>query len=142
MTIASLVAQTVKHLLQCGRLGFDPWVRKILWRRKWQPTPVPLPGISHGRRSLVSYCPWGREELDTTERLHLSLISLEPRRSPQKAAIIWKDQRRATLQTGNEVACNHPRQLRLRVGSAGRVWRDASVCWVAEHCCRFLRFII
>ena len=41
--------------LQCGRPGFDPWVRKILWRRKWQPTPVPLPGKSHGRRSLVCY---------------------------------------------------------------------------------------
>ena len=38
--------------LQCGRPGFDPWVGKIPWRRKWQPTPVLLPGESHGRRSL------------------------------------------------------------------------------------------
>ena len=36
-------------------LGFDPWVRKILWRRKWQPTPVFLPGKSHGQRSLADY---------------------------------------------------------------------------------------
>ena len=43
---------------QCRRLGFDPWVGKILWR-KWQPTPVLLPGKSHGQRSLVSYSPWG-----------------------------------------------------------------------------------
>ena len=42
-------------------------------RRKWQPTPVFLPGESHGRRSLVGYNPWGRKELDTTERLHLHL---------------------------------------------------------------------
>ena len=49
-----------------------PWVRKILWRRKWQPTPVFLPGKSHGRRSLVSYCPWGRKESDTTEQLHFT----------------------------------------------------------------------
>ena len=49
----SLVAQTVKHRLQCERPGFDPWVGKIPWKRKWQPTPVLLPGKSHGRRSLV-----------------------------------------------------------------------------------------
>ena len=41
-----------------------------LWRRKWQPTPVLLPRESHGGRSLVDYSPWGREESDTTERLH------------------------------------------------------------------------
>ena len=52
--------------LQCRRPGFDAWVGKILWRRKWQPTPVLLPGKSHGRRSLVSYSPWGRKESDTT----------------------------------------------------------------------------
>ena len=39
--------------LQCGRPGFNPWVRKIPWRKKWQPTPVLLPRKSHGRRSLV-----------------------------------------------------------------------------------------
>ena len=50
------------------RHGFDPWVRKILWRRAWQPTPVLLPGESHGQRSLVApHSPWRLEELDTTE---------------------------------------------------------------------------
>jgi len=39
-------------------------------RRRWHPTPVLLPGKSHGRRSLVGCSPWGREESDTTERLH------------------------------------------------------------------------
>ena len=44
-------------------------------RRRWHPTPVLLPGKSHGRRSLVGCSPWGREESDTTERLpfHFSL---------------------------------------------------------------------
>ena len=42
----------------------------ILWRRQWHPTPVLLPGKSHGWRSLVGCRPWGREESDTTERLH------------------------------------------------------------------------
>ena len=40
------------------------------WRRQWHPTPVLLPGKSHGWRSLVGYSPWGREESNTTERLH------------------------------------------------------------------------
>src|SRR5574340_1189981 len=50
--------------------GFDSCVGKIPWRRAWQPTPVFLPGESHRERSLVGCSPWGREELDTTERLH------------------------------------------------------------------------
>ena len=41
----------------------------VSWRRKWQPTPVLLPGKSHGQRSLLSYSPWGRRESDATERL-------------------------------------------------------------------------
>ena len=39
------------------RCGFDPWTRKIPWRRAWQPTPVFMPGESHGQRSLVGYGP-------------------------------------------------------------------------------------
>ena len=44
-----------------SRPGFDPWVGKIPWRRAWQPSPVFLPGESHGQRSLVGYSPWGRK---------------------------------------------------------------------------------
>ena len=53
---------------QCRRhrryrwLGFDPWVEKTPWRRAWQPTPVSMPGESHGQRSLVGYSPWGLKE--------------------------------------------------------------------------------
>ena len=66
----------VKHLPEMQE--FDPWVGKIPWRRKWQPTPVFLPEKSHGWRSLVGYSPWGHKESDTTERLHLLslLVSL------------------------------------------------------------------
>ena len=42
---------------QCRRHGFDPWVRNIRWRRKWQTTSVFLPGKSHGQRSLAGYGP-------------------------------------------------------------------------------------
>ena len=54
---------------------FDPCVGKIPWSRKWQPTPIFLPGKLHGQRSLVRYSPWGHKESDTTERLqfHFSL---------------------------------------------------------------------
>jgi len=49
---------------------FDLWVRKIPWRKTWQPTPVFLPGQSHGQRSLVGYSPWGHKEFDTTKQLN------------------------------------------------------------------------
>ena len=51
---------------QCRRLGFNPWVRKTPWRRKWQPTPVFLPGKSHGQRSLAGYSAWCHKESDMT----------------------------------------------------------------------------
>ena len=47
--------------------GFNSWVRKIPWRRAWQPTPVFLPGESHEQRSLAGYSPWGCKESDMTE---------------------------------------------------------------------------
>jgi len=63
---------------QCRRhrtRGFNPWVGKIPWRRKWQPTPVILSGESHGQRSPVGYSPKGCcEELDMTETEHRTKI--------------------------------------------------------------------
>ena len=56
-----------ESICQCRRPKFDPWVGKIPWRKEWPPTPVLLPGKSHGQRSLVGYSPWGRKELDMTE---------------------------------------------------------------------------
>ena len=52
---------------QCRRCRFNPWTGKMPLRRKWQPTPVFLPGESHGGRSLVGYSPRGCKELDTTD---------------------------------------------------------------------------
>ena len=48
-------------------VGFDLWVKEIPWRRKWQTTPVFLPGESHRQRILVGYSPWGHKESDMTE---------------------------------------------------------------------------
>ena len=55
--------------------GFDPWVRKIPRRREWLPTPVFLPGKSHGQRWLTGHSPWGSKESDTSEQLTLHNIN-------------------------------------------------------------------
>ena len=72
-----------EHASQCRRLKrsrFDPWVGKMPWRRAWQPTPIFLPGESHGQRSLVGYSAWGHEQSDRTEVTahiaHISYITL------------------------------------------------------------------
>ena len=59
-----------------GDLGLIPGLGRFPWRRKWHPTPVFLPGESHGQRSLVGYSPRGRKESDTTEGLHFHFLSL------------------------------------------------------------------
>ena len=66
----------VNVCLQCGRPGFDPWIGKIPWRRKWQRTPVFLPGESHGQRSLVGYSPTRSQRVghDWVTPLSLSLF--------------------------------------------------------------------
>ena len=61
----------------------DPWVRKIPWRREWQPTAVFLPGESHGQRSLVGYSPWGRSQTRLSEfTFFRSLFTLPGAGSP------------------------------------------------------------
>ena len=61
---------------QYRRCGFNLWVMKILWRRKWKTTPVSLPGKSHGQRSLVGYSPQDHIESDTSQHLNNSNISI------------------------------------------------------------------
>ena len=68
------MAQTVKRLPTMPTMWetrVQSLGRKISWRRKWQPSPVFLPGKSHGQRSLVGYSPSGRKGSDATERLHV-----------------------------------------------------------------------
>ena len=57
---------------QRRKWGFNSWVGKIPWSRKWQPTPVFLLGKFHGQRSLVGYSPWGCKESELTEHTHTS----------------------------------------------------------------------
>ena len=66
-----LVLKDLPAVRRQKRHGFDPWIQKIPGRRKWQPTPVFLPGKPHGQRSLVGYSAWGPKELDMTEHTHM-----------------------------------------------------------------------
>ena len=94
---------------QCRRRkrhGFKPWVRKIPWRRKWQPTPVFLPGKSHGQRSLVGYSLWGHKELDMTEHAHTKTAQQTAAKRGGRLIVRW---------TQTKKALNHihfPRQSR------------------------------
>ena len=60
----------MQEMQEMQEMVFDPWVGKIPWSRKWQPTPVFLSEKSHGQRSLAGYSPWGGKESDMTERLN------------------------------------------------------------------------
>ena len=57
------------HCRRYSRHEFSPWIGKIPWRRKWQCTPVLLPGKSHEQKSLEGCSPWGHRESDTTEHI-------------------------------------------------------------------------
>ena len=111
---ASLVAQMVNVCLQCGRPGFDPWVGKIPWRRKWHPTPAFSPGKFHGLRSLVGYSPRDCKELDMTEQLHFK----------------WLEQSKAGEWVGNEAGEAARGQI-TESGSEGlgRVRQDKLRIW-------------
>ena len=103
---ASLVAQTVKRL--------------ISWRRKWQPTPVLLPGKFHRRRSLAGYSLWDRKESDTTEQL-------TPAQSRSKVHTCWewgsKQKEGCQVQPGLGVHPVYLIKARISSVSGGRV------CW-------------
>ena len=59
-------------------------------RRQWQPTPVLLPGKSHGWRSLVGCSPWGHEESGTTEQLHFHFHALEKEMATHSSVLAWR----------------------------------------------------
>ena len=73
-TKTSLMGQMVKNLPVRQETWFNPWVRKIPWRREWQSIPEFLPGEFHGQKSLVGYNPWGHKESDMTEQLRLRFL--------------------------------------------------------------------
>ena len=112
--IAGLPRQpTVKEsACQCRRYWrcrFNPWVRKIPWRRKWQPTPVFLPRKSHGQRSLVGYSPWCRKEWDMTEwteHAHTNHTILITHQLPPSNSHLFIDRGHCTAHICSSKACN------------------------------------
>ena len=68
----------VKNLPANQRCRFNSWVKKVSWRRKWQPASVFLPGKFNGERSLVGYSLWDHKESDTTEQLSTNKTHTRP----------------------------------------------------------------
>ena len=72
--VALVVTNPLANAEDIKRHGCDPWVGKISWRRKWQPTLVLLPGEYHGQRSLVDYSSQSHKELNRTKRLTITYL--------------------------------------------------------------------
>ena len=87
---ASLVAQTAKRLFTMWKTQVWSLVREDPLEKEMAPTPVLLPGKSHGRRSLVGYSPWGRKELDTTERVHFHFHTWDVQFDHHRFHKTWK----------------------------------------------------
>ena len=102
------------------RFRFDPWVRKIPWRRKWQLTPVFLPEKSHGQRRLAVYSPKGQKELDTTEPLSMHAKFFKRvncvicELNVNKAAINCTNFKTKMLYNIMHVICNFLKMYRIR----------------------------
>ena len=63
-TVGFPYSSVARNPYQCRKRKFDPWVKKILWRKEWLPVPVFLPGKAHRQRSLMDCSPWGHKELN------------------------------------------------------------------------------
>ena len=122
------------HLFISVWTYFIQWAITWFWRRKWQPTPVLLPGKSHGQRSVVSYSPWGRKESDTTERLHfhfsLSCIGEGNGNPLQYSCLENPRDRGAWWAAVYGVAQSRTRLKQLSSSSSSRTWLSIiySVC--------------
>ena len=84
ITISFLPLTSTDDFWKLSQEGQLTWSSVVLWRRQWHPTPVHLPGESHGWRSLVGCSPWGRWGSDTTERLHFTRLN------PWVRKILWR----------------------------------------------------
>ena len=94
-SVHSLVTSGKESICQCRRHeihGFNSWVRKVPWSRKWQPTPVFLPGESHGQRTLVGYSPWvakNRTRLSKWAQTQARFLSYTIRGGISLLLLIW-----------------------------------------------------
>ena len=103
------------------RPGYDPWVRKIPWRTKWQPTPIFLPRKLHRQRSLAGHHPWGHKESDMTGQLSLHTGPPVVSKSSQCRASLF-------LKVNNCGVVN----LRQRFASLSKLSRFKANRWIAN----------
>ena len=75
--VTLVVKEPARQCRRHKRQGFDPCVEKIPWRRAQQPTPILLPGESHGQRSLAGCSSWGHKEWGTSERLSTQHVDMQ-----------------------------------------------------------------
>ena len=109
--------EPIYHCRRCKRHEFDPWARKILWRKAWQPTPIFLPGESHGQRSLAGYSPWGCKESDITEafRTHFTFLALP-------FPVLFMKKCSPPVWSGTEDSSIHARGIHARNGMLESLW--------------------
>ena len=121
-----VVASGKEPTYQCRRPEFDPWVRKTPWRRKWQLTPVFLPGKSHGQRSLVGYSPWGLKESDKTKGASYSCMPSAARSCIKKSSHAWTGapplSSRIVQWLFSGAVCKAPVVCRVPAWTYGYVW--------------------
>ena len=112
---------------------------KKLRRWRWQPTPVLLPGKSHGWRSLIDCSPWGREELDTTEQLHFHFHALEKEMATQYSVLAWRIPE--TEEPGRLPSTGSQSQTRLkRLSSSSSTYYPLKIFFVVITLPSFLLF--
>ena len=116
--------------------GFNPWVRKISWRRKWQPTRVFLPGKFHGQRSLAGYSLWHHKKMDPTEATQQASRHTKEREIWQTRTTGKKmaDQSDAATTTGREETPEAARDKRGVPPRAFRSWVALQVLWFWTFC--------
>ena len=113
---------------QSKRCGYALWVRKIPWRRKWQPTPAFLSGKSHGRRSVASYNPWSPKragyDLETEQQYS---HCLEKEYTTQISINRWMYKQIADYSWNGILLCNK-KELPIHVTT----WMNIKTCWTKE----------
>ena len=111
------MASSKEFACQCRRLMFDPWVRKIPWRGKWQLTPLFLPGKSYGQRSLVGCSLWGwKESHNLATRQHNSNKNNHHSHQPLFNVSLWISFKsllifQASIQERSDLPTQHLRQI-------------------------------
>ena len=114
---------------RCKRHGFNPWVRKIPWRRKWQHTPAFLPGESYGQRSLAGYSPEGHKESDMTEVTEHICTCACTYYSPPGSSVHWDSPGKNT-----RVGCHFLLQIFFHYGLSQDT-EDSSLWYAVGPCC-------